>query len=112
MSENLVKGTFDEHWVDFSVAWKSAYNKVEQAAKDTPQERQWFGSVKNERKHDPLLRYLFEARNDEEHGVVSSAAAQPAVALFQATKDTSNVSFVMKDGRVIDVTTQSRPARH
>lgn len=65
--------TFQTHWLDFLVQWKGAYTKVQQAAKDSPQEIQWFGNVTRERKADPLLRYLFEARNDGEHGTDYSA---------------------------------------
>jgi len=64
---------FQIHWLDFLIQWKGAYTKVQQAAKDTPQELQWFGGVARERKADPLLRYLFEARNDGEHGINYSA---------------------------------------
>lgn len=64
---------FPIHWLDFLVQWKGTYTKVQQAAKDTPQEVQWFGNVNRERRGDPLLRYLFEARNDGEHGVDQSA---------------------------------------
>jgi hypothetical protein len=65
--------TFQTHWLDFLIQWKGAYTKVQQAAKDNVQEKQWFGAVTGERKADPLLRYLFEARNDGEHGTAYSA---------------------------------------
>lgn len=64
---------FQTHWLDFLVQWKGTYTKIQEAAKDTPRETQWFGSVTRERKADPLLRYLFEARNDGEHGLSLSA---------------------------------------
>ena len=48
------------------------YSKIQQAAKSTHAEIQWFGLVNKERKADPLLRYLFEARNDGEHGIARS----------------------------------------
>ncbi len=59
---------FHTHWLDFLVQWKGTYMKVQQAAKDTPQEIQWFGDLNNERRSDHLLRWLYEARNDGEHG--------------------------------------------
>lgn len=64
---------FQAHWADFLVQWKRTYSRIQQAAKDTPQERQWFGEANNERKRDPLLRWLYEARNDGEHGTDLSA---------------------------------------
>lgn len=65
--------TFQVHWLDFLVQWKGTYTKIQQAAKESPQEIQWFGTVNRERRDDPLLRYLFEARNDGEHGTDQSA---------------------------------------
>lgn len=70
---------FQIHWQDFLVQWKGTYMKVQQAAKSTPQELQWFGGVNTERRGDPLLRWLYEARNDEEHfGLTDSASFKPA----------------------------------
>lgn len=68
---------FQTHWLDFLVQWKGTYTKVQQAAKDSAQEIQWFGSVNRERRNDPLLRYLFEARNDGEHNTEQSATHKP-----------------------------------
>ena len=67
---------FQTHWLDFLIQWKGTYTKVQQAAKDTPQETQWFGDVNIERRKDPLLRWLYEARNDGEHGTDVSAKHQ------------------------------------
>ena len=69
----LNSSEFQTHWLDFLIQWKGTYAKVQQAAKDTPQEIQWFGDVNRERRKDPLLRWLFEARNDGEHGTDISA---------------------------------------
>lgn len=69
--------TFDINWLDFLVQWKGTYTKVQQAAKDGPRETQWFGAVNKERRNDPLLRYLYEARNDGEHGTEASAKHSP-----------------------------------
>ena len=68
--------TFQIHWLDYLIQWKGTYNKVQQAAKDTPQEIQWFGAVNKDRRNDPLLRWLYEARNDGEHGTDVSAKHQ------------------------------------
>ena len=65
------------HWLDYLVQWKGAYSKIQQAAKDTPQERQWFGAVNSDRKNDPLLQYLYLARNDGEHGLDDTVEYPP-----------------------------------
>jgi hypothetical protein len=92
-------GNAEDHWIDFLVAWKGTYSKVQQAAKDTPQELQWFGKLNTERKANPVLRYLFEARNDEEHGLVKSASLQPGQAMFRMTKDGPDAQLVFEDGK-------------
>lgn len=79
--------TLCDHWVEFLVAWKGTYNHIEQAAKSTPQERQWFGRVARERRQDPLLNYVFEARNDEEHGLDRSAKPHGGLAFMRADSD-------------------------
>ena len=60
---------FSDTWYTFLTAAKNVYTSLEQASKDTPQCRQWFGAQKARRKSDELLQYLFQARDDEEHGV-------------------------------------------
>ena len=75
---------FDVNWLDFLVQWKGTYTKVQQAAKDGPSEAQWFGAVNKERRNDPLLRYLFEARNDGEHGTEASAKHHASSVRFRS----------------------------
>tara|TARA_R110002012_G_scaffold85282_4_gene212771 strand:+ start:1057 stop:1659 length:603 start_codon:yes stop_codon:yes gene_type:complete len=60
---------FADTWYSFLTAAKNVYTSLEQGAKDSPQCRQWFGKIKSTRKSDPLLQYLFQARDDEEHGI-------------------------------------------
>ena len=68
---------FADTWYTFLAAAKNVYTSLEHASKDTPQCRQWFGSIKAQRKSDELLQYLFQARDDEEHGVESATELQP-----------------------------------
>lgn len=56
-------------WTDFLLALNAVYTSLEQGAKSSPQSRQWFGGKKRERRQDPLLRYLHQARNADEHGL-------------------------------------------
>lgn len=61
--------TFSELWYVFLTSSKSIYTVLEQGAKASPQSRQWFGGKKKERRTDPLLQYIYQARNDDEHGI-------------------------------------------
>ena len=40
---------------------------LEAWCKLTPQRRQWYGNVRREGRKDPLLLYMYQARNAEEH---------------------------------------------
>lgn len=69
---------FSDAWYLFLIAAKNVYTCLEQGAKVSPQSRQWFGAKKNERKNDPLLQYLFQARDDDEHGLGDVTKLNPA----------------------------------
>jgi hypothetical protein len=56
-------------WYTFITSSKNIWTTLEQGSKDNPQCRQWFGAKERERRTDELLQYLFEARNDDEHGL-------------------------------------------
>ena len=45
------------------------YSALEQGAKVNAKSKAWFGRQKHQRKKDPLLRYVHQARNAEEHGI-------------------------------------------
>lgn len=62
---------FADTWYQFLVTYKNVYTALEQGAKASPQSRQWFGAKKIERRDDPLLQYLFQARHADEHGIES-----------------------------------------
>lgn len=73
---------FSDRWFVFITSWKSIYTVLEEGAKASPQCRQWFGAKKAERRKDPLLQYLFQARNDEEHGLAQSVQPSGGVQLY------------------------------
>ncbi|WP_375209476.1 hypothetical protein [Hyphomonas jannaschiana] len=71
------KDEFDQCWYTFLVAWKNVYTTLEQGSKSTAQDRQWFGAKKQERRSDPLLQYLFQARDSDEHGLEDIVELEP-----------------------------------
>lgn len=95
---------FADAWYLFLVAAKNVLTTLEQGAKSSAQSRQWFGAKKQERKDDPLLQYLFQARNDEEHGladVTKLKAGYFAIGGFDPSGESSSaVSFSMKSDEV------------
>jgi hypothetical protein len=63
-------GVVEGAWVDFLLAAHSIYSKLEQGAKrGSGESAAWFARKKSQRKTDPLLRYIHQARNVEEHGI-------------------------------------------
>ena len=60
---------FHEIWFEFLIAAKSVYTSLETGSKTTPQSRQWYGGKAAERRNDELLQYVYQARNDDEHGL-------------------------------------------
>jgi hypothetical protein len=69
--------TLTDTWYTFLVSAKNVYTVLEQGAKVSPQSRQWFGAKANERKNDELLQYMFQARNDDEHGLEDVTKLKP-----------------------------------
>jgi hypothetical protein len=77
---------FSDIWYTFLGAAKNVYTKLEQGAKASPQSRQWFGGKKTFRKSDELLQYLFQARDDDEHGIGEVLALQPGARFIGVAK--------------------------
>ncbi|MDR6288624.1 hypothetical protein E9232_001131 [Inquilinus ginsengisoli] len=61
--------SFCDIWFTFLTSAKGIYTVLEQGAKISPQSRQWFGAKSAERRNDELLQYVYQARNDDEHGI-------------------------------------------
>jgi hypothetical protein len=68
---------FTDVWYTFLTASKSIWTVLEVGAKDDPESRQWFALKSKQRRADELLTYLFEARNDDEHGIAPVTALKP-----------------------------------
>ena len=59
----------DEGWSNFLVASKLVFTKLGAGAKGDPASESWFSRKLGQQKADPLLSYLYQARNAEEHGL-------------------------------------------
>ena len=57
------------HWAAFLVNAGRVFTKLEQASKITAKIRAWWGKKVNERRSEELLRYVWHARNADEHGI-------------------------------------------
>ncbi|KMS62787.1 hypothetical protein V475_06340 [Sphingobium baderi LL03] len=114
-------GEFADIWYRVLVAIKNTYNVLNKGAQASPQSRQWFGAKKEERRKDPLLQYLYQARDADEHGIDAITAMTPGkIEFVSANAGESHVvemthnllgtggSFVVKsaDGKPVHVRAQ------
>jgi len=61
---------FEDEWFDFLVHLHSVPEILRTSAKSSPKARQWIdGRFKLEIRKDPLLRFLFQARGTDFHGI-------------------------------------------
>src|SRR3546814_508027 len=93
-------GDFSDAWYIVLHAAKGIYTMLEQGSKPTPQGRQWFGGKNQERKDDPLLRYVTEARNDDEHGIEPITEYAPATLALGVKTPTSSGKMIDEYGNV------------
>jgi hypothetical protein len=57
------------YWAAFLSAAARVFNKLRAGAKAPPQSKQWYDAKVRQREDDPLLCYIWHARNVDEHGL-------------------------------------------
>ena len=62
-------GDIESAWVDFLLAFGGIYSMLVKGAKGFAASEIWFSEKLHERRSDPFLQYLLQARNAEEHGI-------------------------------------------
>jgi hypothetical protein len=67
----------EEAWSDFLTVANRVYTKLEQGAKDKGTHKSWFGRKKHERRQDPMLKYIKNARDVDEHGLARITERTP-----------------------------------
>lgn len=96
--------TFADCWYTFLTSIKNIYTALEQGAKASPQSMQWIGGKKQERRNDDLLQYLFQARNDDEHGLQPVTEYVPEKIGLGVAKPgystSARYNITIKDGRI------------
>ena len=58
---------FESYWSDFLIHAGGVLNALDAGSATTPQGRQWYGGIKRAGRADPLVTYVHQARNAEEH---------------------------------------------
>jgi hypothetical protein len=67
----------ETHWSSFLSSAGRVFTKLEQGAKAAATTKSWFGTKVHQRRTDPLLCYLWHARNADEHAVLEITQPQP-----------------------------------
>ena len=96
-----------KEWGGFLTEAGRFYSKLETGSKQHGQSDGWFGRKKNERKTDPLLRYVHHARNSHEHSIEEITGGVPGSISMEASMPSGmmlNGSLTIKDGKVTENT--------
>lgn len=92
---------FEPAWTDYLVSLNTVYSILEQGSRGSPKSEAWFGRKKNERRRDPLLQYLHQARNSDEHGIEPVVEHDPGhVAIGKRGEAVHIVSGIFGPGMV------------
>jgi hypothetical protein len=67
------------HWSAFLTAARRVFLKLEQGATGTPKSKAWFDTKRVQRRSDPLLCYIWHARNADEHTLIEVTEHRPGV---------------------------------
>jgi hypothetical protein len=65
-------------WIEFIHNAQRMINKLGAGSKGFSPSENWFRELLKQREQDPLLNYIFQARNADEHGIQEAAAHAPA----------------------------------
>lgn len=60
---------FESAWSDFLMSTGRIFTQLELGSKSNPKSFGWFSKKKGERRSDPLIYYMWHARNADEHGL-------------------------------------------
>lgn len=118
-----------EHWSTFLEQHYRTLEKLDAATRNT-KHAPWFGRVTHERKKDPMLKYVHEARNVDSHGVTEITQKRSAGLTFlhrpapnqpaQAGRNLGGGMFmedmrvnrvIIKDGEVIEASAETFDGR-
>lgn len=90
--------SYKSAWEDFLVAYVGVYSSLQQGSKGYAKSEGWFSYKKGEQKRDPLLAYLYHARNAEQHGIDPVVTEQKERWVFSdGQSDLGTIEDVMPD---------------
>lgn len=93
---------FDAAWAQFLMSTSRIYTQLEQGAKINNKSIGWFAKKKGERRADPLLYYMWFARNAEEHGL-DDVTAKESGSIRITAGPTGSVGINLPAGKPIEI---------
>jgi len=90
--------TASRHWGEFLYRWNRVFNKLKRGAVGPA--KAWYKTREDEMRADPLLSYLHEARNADEHGIEDITEEQFSAYLVPPENSSARIASiaVMADG--------------
>ena len=93
---------FEPAWAGLLIALNTVHSVLEQSAQASAESRQWYDRKKLERKSDPLLQYVHQARNADEHGIEPIAVHVPGAMSIGPNGESVHIDYmeISPNGRV------------
>lgn len=91
--------SFQSAWTDLLIHLNSVYSILEQGSRGNGKSEAWFGRKKNERRTDPLLQYVHQARNSDEHGIEPITKLEPGGIGIGVAGESVHIERMTFDGR-------------
>ncbi len=86
---------FGSHWASFLIHTGGILNALDAGSKMSPQGREWYGGVKRKGRADPLVAYMHQSRNTEEHTTEQVTAPRPPLPFGLRDQDTGEIDWDM-----------------
>ncbi len=74
---------FSDHWHVFLLGFHGVFTVFNEATPPSKKAENWLGRKNAERRRDGVVQYLYEARNDEHHGLIRSVTMSGGEHLYK-----------------------------
>lgn len=89
------------YWGDYLSLLEKSWNKVLAQCNGVEKFKYYKGLIEHKRKTDPLLRYLKQARNADQHTIQEIAKAKGRIPLNPTGSGSFSYLMITKDGRLM-----------
>jgi hypothetical protein len=79
LERSNISADIETHWSAFLTAAGRVFSELQQGAKVSASSKNWFGTKVGQRRSNPLLQYLWHARNAHGHAIIELTKYRPVV---------------------------------